>query len=381
MSSHKKILLGQLGAYGDCLYVTTIARQIKSDYPGCHLTWAIGSAYSSIIANNPYVDKIWEIPIANHRELWEKWDEFEKKAQEAKNHGDFDLIFLTQIPPKNFKNFDSTVRTSLFRAYPNPITVRVTPILRLSEKEIQNVKLFAKSYKLESKKHVILFECSSHSSQSFVTDEFAYEFAIKLVSLIPELCIILSSNKKIQLQHERIIDASCLSFRENAELTKYCTLLIGCSSGISWLCTSDWAKKLQMVQLLEKDRSIYASFIHDYLYRGESIDHIIEMTNCSTDKLLDCILCIFNEDFKVAKSTYSENIKITFSSYSAIIYNYLLKTRKYKDAFISIKNTVNRFGVRPNLFFWIFIQLIRHIIMSVFNFDLIKLRKLFSHNI
>ena len=36
-----KVSLVQLDANGDCLYATTIARQIKQDYPGCHLTWWI----------------------------------------------------------------------------------------------------------------------------------------------------------------------------------------------------------------------------------------------------------------------------------------------------------------------------------------------------
>lgn len=374
MALNKKILLGQLGAYGDCLYATAIARQIKSDYPGCHLTWAIGSAYSSIIRNNPYVDKIWEIPIANHAELYEKWDEFEKKVKEAKNNGIFDLVFLTQIPPNNFKNFDSTVRTSLFRSYPNPITVPVAPVVRLSEEEIQKVELFIETNKLKTRKYIILFECSPQSLQSFVTSEFAYDFATRFIKMIPESCVILTSNKKIISSDERIIDGSSISFRENAELTKYCSLLIGCSSGISWLATSDWAQKLPMLQLLEKNRSIYASFINDYKYRNESTDNIIEMTNCSTDFLLECVLCVVRHGFDIAKSKYNEDIKITFLSYSNILYNHLFKKGNYKDAFISIKHTVKRFGLRPNLIFWLSIQIFRHIIMLIFKFDLAKFR-------
>ena len=63
-----KILLVQLGSTGDCLFVTTIARQIKEvDYPGCHLTWVIGSRYKPAIINNPHVDEILEIPVNNIR--------------------------------------------------------------------------------------------------------------------------------------------------------------------------------------------------------------------------------------------------------------------------------------------------------------------------
>ena len=45
----KNILLVQLFSNGDCLYATTIARQIKQDYPGCKLTWAIASFCKDII--------------------------------------------------------------------------------------------------------------------------------------------------------------------------------------------------------------------------------------------------------------------------------------------------------------------------------------------
>ena len=61
MQPGKKILLVQLFSNGDCLYATTIARQIKNDYPGCHLTWAIAGFCKSIIANNPFVDEVVEV--------------------------------------------------------------------------------------------------------------------------------------------------------------------------------------------------------------------------------------------------------------------------------------------------------------------------------
>lgn len=70
----KRILLGQLGSNGDCLHATVLARQIKHDYPNCHLTWAIGSIYRSIIENNPFIDRIWEIPATNWEEIVAAWN-------------------------------------------------------------------------------------------------------------------------------------------------------------------------------------------------------------------------------------------------------------------------------------------------------------------
>ncbi|MEO7049339.1 MAG: hypothetical protein ABI091_28810, partial [Ferruginibacter sp.] len=59
-SPQKNILLVQLFSNGDCLYATAIARQIKNDFPGCKLSWAIASFCKNIIAHNPYVDEVLE---------------------------------------------------------------------------------------------------------------------------------------------------------------------------------------------------------------------------------------------------------------------------------------------------------------------------------
>ena len=67
------ILLVQLGSNGDCLFVTTIAKQIKEiDYPGCNLTWMIGSNCSHIIENNHFIDDKIIIPIKDINDLWFK---------------------------------------------------------------------------------------------------------------------------------------------------------------------------------------------------------------------------------------------------------------------------------------------------------------------
>lgn len=358
----KKILLGQLGAHGDCLFATAVARQIKTDFPDCHLTWAIGSAYRSVIYGNPFVDEVWEIPIANHQELWDKWVWFEKEAFLRKESGDFDEVFLTQIPPNNFKNFDGTVRSSIFRGYPKKITESVAPVIHLSPDEVENVRRFAETHGFAEKKHIILFECSSASDQSFVTPEFAVAVAQMLVSRVADVCVVLSSNVSMPVISMNIIDGSKLSFRENAELTKYCSLVVGCSSGISWLCTSDWAKQLPMLQLLKKDKSVYASFIHDYEYRGLPTDLLIEMTDCSADKVANCLVTIFNEGFSHAKLIFNEDIPLRFKFYIDAIFNFLIVQGKYNEAYISLKYTIKRYGLHPHLLFCILYRSVKYIL-------------------
>jgi hypothetical protein len=346
----KRFLIGQLGSYGDCLYATTIARQIKADYPDSHVTWAIGSIYRSILDGNPYIDEIWEFPLSSPKDMFEQWQKFEREANERKKQGDFDEIFLTQIYPNNYKNFDGTVRSSIFRAYNRPITVPVSPVLYLSPMEVEHVRVFAESHHLKERKDVILFECSPNSGQSFVTLDFAFKVSKKIIERIPDLCVILSTNEHFRSEDERIVDGSVLSFRENAELTKYCTILVGCSSGISWLCTSDWVKPLPMIQLLTKGTSVYASFVHDHEYQRIPTNSIIEMTDCSVDTLSKCIEIIINERFEVARRMYHEQIKINFNHYVETIDSALLQNKKYKEALTSLKYTIKRYGFCSRIF-------------------------------
>jgi len=286
----KRILLGHLASFGDCLYATAIARQIKEDFPGCHLTWAIGSMYRSILLLNPYVDDVWEIPVAGVGESVTLWPEFERKALERKRRGEFDEVFLTQILPSNLRNYDGTIRSSTFRNYPRRITVPVTPVLRLSDGEVEHVRAFAAAHRLSAYTRVVLFECVPRSGQSSTTLEFAQSVSHEITRLLPDLCIILSSHLPFASDSERIIDGSVLSFRENAELSKYCTLLVGASSGITWLCTSEWAKPLPMVQLIKEDAFCFASVVSDHHYFGLPSASIIELNDRDPQQLLPCIV-------------------------------------------------------------------------------------------
>ena len=148
----KRILLGQLSSNGDCLYATTIAKQIKYDHPKCHLTWAIGSICRSVLDGNPYVDEVWEILLKDTKEIVDIWPKFKQLAEERKRNGDFDEIYLTQIFPGNLQNYDGMIRSSIFRAYPNPITVPIAPVLKLLPHEIKNVRDFAVCHSLAKKK-------------------------------------------------------------------------------------------------------------------------------------------------------------------------------------------------------------------------------------
>lgn len=345
----KRILLGQLNSNGDCLYATTIAMQIKKNYPGCHLTWAIGSMCRSIIDGNPDVDDVWVVPLRNIGEIGKVWEKFEQEALEKKKQGVFDDIFLTQISPGNFHLYDGTIRSSIFRGYPYQVTVPVAPVLRLSSLEVENVRRFAEVHCLQDKTHVILFETSPQSGQSFLTLDFANEVASKVISTIPNSCVILSSNISFASYNELIIDGSEISLKENAELTKYCTLLVGGSSGISWSCTSDWAKPLPMIQLLKTDAIWFNSFVNDHEQWGLPTDTIIEMKECSIDEVYQCIATALLEGFDKARARYHERIRMPIGYYQPIL-KALLTVGEYKKLLSFYLLNIKKHGMLPQLF-------------------------------
>ena len=314
----KRFLIGQLGCFGDCLYATTIAHQIKNDFHDSHITWAVGSKYKSILINNPDVDLIWEISstYGNYSNIG--WEKFEKEALTRRNKGDFDEIIFSQISPRNWIKFTGTIRGTILRAYPRPITVSVSPIVCLSNEEITRVKQFAHVHVFKRYNNIILFECAPGSGQSKIDVNFAIEVAKRVIASNSDVCFVISTPKKIDVDDEQIIDASELTYIENAELTKYCTLLVGCSSGITWLSTSNWAKKIPMLQLLS-DNSIFTGVHYDFALNGLDNRHIIEMIKFDSDIVIKCIRSILDKGVEATKSTYHQNYKPSLNNFEYII--------------------------------------------------------------
>ena len=344
----KKVLLGHLVSNGDCLYATTLARQIKEDYQGCHLTWGISSMCRSVIEENPFVDEIWEINVGKREDWAGSWYKFVQEAKKRQAEGEFDEIFLTQIYP-DFEYYDSTIRPSIFRAYPNPITVPVQNILKLRENEVEKVKKFAEFYKLQECKHVILFECTPSSGQSMVTPQYAVNVSKQLLEILPDSKLILSTHIKIATGDERIIDGSVISLRENAELTKYCSLFVGCSSGVTQIALTDWAKPLPIIQILAGATSVYASVAHDFEYWGNSTEQFIEMTDTPAETLVECIRIALTKSFAEARKQFHQKIPIDFKAYLNYIRNFMMQFGKYGKVAQSVLYTTQRYGWHQQL--------------------------------
>jgi hypothetical protein len=340
----QRILLGQLGANGDCLYATIIARQLRHNHPEAHITWAISSQCSSLLTNNPDVNEIWSVPIASWAVHQEAWWAFEREALRCYGRREFDEVLLTQNWPNNFQNFDGTVRPSILRAFKKPITVPVENVIALTPDEIDRVESFVRANGVTEREHRILFECSSKSGQSFVTPAFAQEVADHLYRRLPDAIIIFSTHLPIELRDSRSRQVSMLSLRETAHLTHHCTLFVGAGSGGTVAASSTASRPLPMILLLLDGTSVFASFAHDFEYFGVTRPPVIEITSEDPQIVAQCIEVTCRNGAESALTRFGGRIPVVFDHYFRLIESQLLARSRYLDAAQSLEHTAARYG-------------------------------------
>lgn len=301
MPEKVKILLVQLASNGDCLFTTTIAKQIKEiDHPNCELSWLIGTKFKSILDFNPHVDKIETIEIQDLQDMEKARANLDGIIENLPYK--YDKIYITDHCERNKNNWYGTTRSSLFRSYKHKLKISSQPVIVLSESEIKGVNEFIEKQKLSEAKKVILFECSPQSMQSKLNFEDAVHIAEKIVVKNKDVKIILSSPHEVKNANENIIDASTLSFRQNAELVKHCDLLIGCSSGITWISFSNAAKKIPMIQFI--NAPAWASVYWDCKYFGIDTQSLIETTRYNKEYAIELIDNFLNQEFSVVKKKH-----------------------------------------------------------------------------
>jgi hypothetical protein len=344
------VLIGMLGSNGDCLYATAIARQIKRDFPGCHLTWAISSLCSKVLYNNSDIDELWEIPVASWPEIGRAWMLFEIEAHQLAAKGRFDHIFLPQIWPSRFANYDGTVRPSIFRNFGHPVTVPVDVTIDLDEAETAAVDEWLRQTPAADASQVVLFESSSKSGQSFMTVDLALELAEAITAERPKAVVIISSHEAKATENPRILSAAHLSIRQTARLTHHVDLFVGSGSGLTVAATSGAAKQgLPNIQVLNRHTSVYASFRHDFAYFGKPTEHFMEITSTEEGHLKTAVLMAVNEGFRAAKAAYDDPVPLTFDWYYHMLKTALIDQGRHVEAMHSILVTAERYGWHSSL--------------------------------
>jgi hypothetical protein len=215
---------------------------------------------------------------------------------------------------------------------------------------VRNVEQFASTHQLHLFKHVILFECAPSSKQSKLDQKKGLALAQALVEERADTVVIVSTHVPFPSPHPRIIDGSCLSFRENAALSHDCTLFVGCSSGITWLLTSEAAKKIPAVLFIDPQAlgSRFASVVYDFDYWGLPSDHIIETGKNDVGEMTRIVLCAL-ERFDNARKSYHERFKPHFWDFMIFIDYHSLRGCLNLSETCRLFLTRNRFGWRDFL--------------------------------
>ncbi|MGV8998210.1 MAG: glycosyltransferase family 9 protein [Parvibaculaceae bacterium] len=340
----QRILLGQLGAKGDSLYATILARQLRHDFPDAEITWAIFDQNSELLENNQHIDNVWRVPLGDRSQTVMMWNIFEREALARVIRREFDRFVFSQINPNNFQNYDGTIRPSMLRAYGAPITVPIENVIDLTDDEISRVEDFARTQSLDEFQHRILFECTAQSGQSFVNTDIAQEIAAKLYERLPNATVIFTTHLPMQLRDERSRYAGTLTLRETAHLTKHCTLFVGSGSGGTVAASSTSSKALPMIQLLKKSTSVYASFAHDFEYFGIADRTVLEMTNEDPAYIAECFARVCRDGIDKAFDEFDSRIAVKFDHYFKSIEQNLLFRHRYLDGARSLLVTAKRYG-------------------------------------
>lgn len=347
-----KAALVQLDANGDCLYATTIARQIKQDYPGCHLTWWISSRCSNLLTGNPYVDEVVSVDLLDWSNVSRDiiWTLAMRQIVRRQAGPDpYDRIWTPQVYPDNFRRFDGTVRPSMFRGYDRPITVPIDPIIVLTPEEESRVAAYAAQHNLSAKGRVVLFECSSNSMQSHVTPEFAKEVARLSAAAKEDIFFLLSTMQPLGDDlPANAVSAASLTMRENLVLLDHCTDFIGCGSGLTVVATCDRAKTVPILQVLDSGRSVLGSFHHDFAYWGKPTDMLIELSDATPAETFECLRRCHGSGLKGVIAEFHRPVPVTFD-FLRTISDYLIERGQYLDAAESLAHTFRRYPDRQEL--------------------------------
>jgi predicted O-methyltransferase YrrM len=311
-----RVALVQLAAYGDCLFATLIARQIKRDHPGCHLTWVIGDKFASILDRNPHVDAVHKIILSSRDEAFSSgWEKAKTWVADQVRMGNLEKAYFTQIFPENLRYYDGLIRTTIYGAYGKPITGPHLPEVFLTEAENRNVADFAAKHCLHEFKHVLLFECGPGSGQSPLTPARAEALAHALEKSHPDVVFLMSSSESLVRPTPQVVDASCLTYRENAALARHCTGLVGCNSGITWLTTSIAGKALPMLQILTKPNGIFrwGSVAMDFRRFKLDESRVIEMAEPDDTRAISCLEKWLSQSHSAAHRQFHEESILTIA--------------------------------------------------------------------
>lgn len=265
------------------------------------------------------------------------WARNEEKLKQDLAVGHIDKLVSPQIIGDNEHYYTGTIRSTILGQYPGKLTIGYKPFLYMTEEEKTRVDDFAKTSKLSSYNKVVLFECMPLSGQVPMNPDKALRFCEQMIaSGIEDVCFILTSGQKIQSTYAQIVDASVLSIRENYELLKRVDLIIGCSSGISWMSFAHGIEPKPMFQLMDNQSFYFNSFHRDCRILKEDSSKIAESLYKSDEQVFADI-----KDFVLNTNAFLKSHQKEIPDRSRTIYSLCrrhLVAGRFKNVFYILKN-------------------------------------------
>ena len=136
--------------------------------------------------------------------------------------------------------------------------------------------------------------------------------------------------------------------RENLALLDHCSHFIGCGSGLTVIATCDQAKKIPNLQILDRSKSVLASFFHDFRYWNKNTDRFIEMPDASPALTVECLQREFDDGHDGAVDRFHRPCEVSFEFVNSIS-AYLIGRGQYLDAAESLAHTFKRYPERGEL--------------------------------
>lgn len=363
-----RIAFHLLYSNGDCLFGTTLVRQLKEDYPHAEIIWHISEQAKGMALNNPDVSEIVTYDIK--KEPGDVvWARNEEKLKQDLAAGRIDKLVSPQIIGDNERHYTGTIRSTILKQYhKGPLSAGTRPFLYMSADEKKSVEAFANQNNLSSFNKVVLFECMPLSGQVPMNPDKALNFCERIIeSGIKDVCFILTSGQKITSKYTQIVDASVLTIRENYELLKSVDLVIGCSSGISWMSFAHGLGSKPMFQLMDNKSFYFNSFHRDCRILHEDSQHIAESLYISDEQVYQNIYAFVTDTQRFLKNHQDEIPDRSRTLYS-LSRRHLL-AGKYGNVISLLKNsyhlnkknihyyrTIINLIIKWPLLFWLYIR-------------------------
>jgi REP element-mobilizing transposase RayT len=337
---------------GDCLLALPILSEIRKEHPYALITWQVAPFSKHFLLNNPEIDVISETDEVKKYNI-KSFRKYKSRILMEYKKDIWDKVYFLQPTDTNQANYDGTIRSMLYNTF-GRIPTDIVPKLYLTNDEISTCSKFSVKHNLSSFNKVILFEFAPQSGQLKIELADAL-FIANQICKDENVAIVLSSSIKMINNNPKIIDGSELGIRETGGLLKYCHLVIGCSSGLSWMATSNIGYNIPLIQIIDPFALWVNPMSRDFKQMNIT-QPLIELYSFDKQTIIECVNLALSS-FEQSRNKFQKELPISFRTTYVTIYN-LLCYFQISSILKHLKLNIERFGFHPKLIFAIILSLL-----------------------